>query len=203
MDHVIIVLHWGVEGEHYPTPDQIAVAHRAIDLGASAIIGIHPHAIQGIERFKHGFICYSLGNFIFSDFDCDLVLEGHRSSVFARLSKANKESIGVEFFFEKDKVSISTIKAFKLDDYFLPNEIPVDQLNVDFSKLNASVNAYVNKNSGYLGQINGPQIVTRFSDGKYGNYYALKPIRAGPARARLKAVLTRWLRHFSNNRAAT
>jgi hypothetical protein len=47
--------------------------------------------------------------------------------------------------------------------------------------------------SGYLRQITGPQIVTRFSDSKYGNYYVLKPIRAGPASTRLKVLLTLWV----------
>lgn len=36
VDHIIVVLHWGEENFYYPTPDQIAIAHRAIDLGASA-----------------------------------------------------------------------------------------------------------------------------------------------------------------------
>jgi Bacterial capsule synthesis protein PGA_cap len=193
VDHVIVALHWGAEDAHYPTPDQIAVAHRAIDLGASAIIGNHPHAIQGIERYKDGFICYSLGNFIFSDLDCEILNQGNRVRMDGRLSKANKESIGVEFAFEKNKVSLRSIKAYKLDDHFLPNEVPIDRLHVNFSRLNASVEAYVNENSGYLEQINGPQIVTRFSNGKSGNYYLLKPISAGPASARLKVVLTRLL----------
>jgi poly-gamma-glutamate synthesis protein (capsule biosynthesis protein) len=41
------------------------VAHAAIDAGATAIIGHHPHQLQGIELYKGGIIFYSLGNFSF------------------------------------------------------------------------------------------------------------------------------------------
>jgi poly-gamma-glutamate capsule biosynthesis protein CapA/YwtB (metallophosphatase superfamily) len=40
-------------------------ARALIDAGADAIIGHHPHVLQGIERYKHGVVAYSLGNLIF------------------------------------------------------------------------------------------------------------------------------------------
>ncbi len=64
-DHVIVSLHWGIEHVHYPSPDQIDLAHRLIDQGASVILGHHPHALQGIEEYHGGLIAYSLGNFQF------------------------------------------------------------------------------------------------------------------------------------------
>jgi poly-gamma-glutamate synthesis protein (capsule biosynthesis protein) len=64
-DAVIVVLHWGREYEDEPRKDQIRAAHAMIDAGATAIIGHHPHVLQAIERYKHGVIAYSLGNFIF------------------------------------------------------------------------------------------------------------------------------------------
>ena len=176
VDHVIVVLHWGEEHVHYPTPDQIAMAHRAIDLGASAIIGMHPHVIQGIERYRNGFICYSLGNFIFSDVECDLTREGNRVRFFQRLLRANKESIGVEFVIDKDRISLDTIKAYRLDRHFLPAEVPLSRLHTNLSKLNTRLAVYVKQNSDYLAKINGPQLTKRFSDGKYNNHYLLTPI---------------------------
>lgn len=62
VDHLIILPHWGLEYSPMPTPDQVEFAHRAIDLGASAIIGHHSHTIQGIEHYKGSIIAYSLGN---------------------------------------------------------------------------------------------------------------------------------------------
>ena len=64
-DVVIISLHWGLDNVQYPSPEQIALAHKLIDAGATVILGHHPHVIQGIERYKSGLIAYPLGNFQF------------------------------------------------------------------------------------------------------------------------------------------
>lgn len=62
---IVVQVHWGIEGENYPTVDQISLAHSAIDLGADLVIGHHPHVLQGIEKYKGKMIAYSLGNFCF------------------------------------------------------------------------------------------------------------------------------------------
>lgn len=64
-DAVIVVLHWGVEYTDDPIKDETEAAHAFIDHGAIAVIGTHPHVLQGIERYKNGVIAYSLGNFVF------------------------------------------------------------------------------------------------------------------------------------------
>ena len=66
--HVVVSLHWGYQYDLYPDPEQIATAHKIIDLGALIVYGHHPHVLQGMERYKHGLILYSLGNFFFPDF---------------------------------------------------------------------------------------------------------------------------------------
>lgn len=67
-DVICISLHWGREYFRYPDPWQITVARRLIDAGAHIIAGHHPHVVQGVERYKHGVIFYSLGNFFLPDF---------------------------------------------------------------------------------------------------------------------------------------
>jgi poly-gamma-glutamate capsule biosynthesis protein CapA/YwtB (metallophosphatase superfamily) len=62
---VIINFHWGQERKYTPNSIQKKLAHSAIDNGADLIIGHHPHVIQGIEKYKDRYICYSLGNFCF------------------------------------------------------------------------------------------------------------------------------------------
>lgn len=62
-DFVVVSLHWGTENVFYPAPSQVVLAHTLIDQGASIILGHHPHVVQGIERYRHGLIAYSLGNF--------------------------------------------------------------------------------------------------------------------------------------------
>jgi len=64
-DYIVISLHWGTENVFYPSPAQIELAHKLIDNGATLILGHHPHVVQGIEKYKHGLIAYSLGNFQF------------------------------------------------------------------------------------------------------------------------------------------
>jgi poly-gamma-glutamate synthesis protein (capsule biosynthesis protein) len=67
-DLVCVSLHWGYEYSRYPSPDQIALAHRIIDHGAAIVVGHHPHLVQGYERYRQGVIFYSLGNFFFPDY---------------------------------------------------------------------------------------------------------------------------------------
>lgn len=64
-DLVIVEVHWGEEGSGTPSEEQISLAHRAVDLGADLVIGHHPHVLQGVEKYKGKYICYSLGNFCF------------------------------------------------------------------------------------------------------------------------------------------
>jgi len=63
--HVIPFFHWGREGTTQPEPYQVELAHAAIDAGAAAVIGSHPHVLQGIEVYQGKPIAYSLGNFVF------------------------------------------------------------------------------------------------------------------------------------------
>ncbi|MDH5656353.1 MAG: CapA family protein [Spirochaetia bacterium] len=64
-DHVIVSIHWGIEYSPRPDRNQIIIARRMIDFGATAVIGHHPHIPQAVEYYKHGVIAYSLGNFLF------------------------------------------------------------------------------------------------------------------------------------------
>ncbi len=65
VDLICLSFHWGNEYIHYPSWQQIELGRKAIDYGADLIIGHHPHVVQPVERYKHGYIVYSLGNFIF------------------------------------------------------------------------------------------------------------------------------------------
>lgn len=69
IDAVILTPHWGNENSHHPNPRQRQLARAAIDAGAAAVIGAHPHVLQPwttyvTEHDREGFIAYSLGNFV-------------------------------------------------------------------------------------------------------------------------------------------
>ena len=67
-DVVIVSMHHGIEYMPKPTAAQIAFAHAAIDAGATLVIGHHPHVVQPSEVYRGGLIFYSLGNFIFDQY---------------------------------------------------------------------------------------------------------------------------------------
>ncbi|MCK9251523.1 MAG: CapA family protein [Clostridiales bacterium] len=66
-DFVLVVMHGG--NEHNPVPAPIVVDRyrTLIDIGADAVIGMHPHCPQGYEVYEGKPIVYSTGNFLFGN----------------------------------------------------------------------------------------------------------------------------------------
>lgn len=69
VDAVILVPHWGVEDSHRVRAEERLLAQAAIEAGAAAVIGTHPHVLQPWEKHvtrdgREGLIVYSTGNFI-------------------------------------------------------------------------------------------------------------------------------------------
>jgi len=64
-DIIIVSFHWGNEYSEKVSDFQKKMGHATIDAGADAVVGHHPHVLQGIEFYKNKPIVYSLGNFIF------------------------------------------------------------------------------------------------------------------------------------------
>ncbi len=75
VDTLIVSFHFGVE-YHDHTSRQEDLAHRAIDDGATLVIGSHPHIAQDLEKYKDGLIAYSLGNFIFDQYFSEKTMQG-------------------------------------------------------------------------------------------------------------------------------
>lgn len=100
--HLIAFLHWGDE---YLTQNiyQQAFAHKLIDRGVDAIIGSHPHVVQGIEVYNGKPIFYSLGNFIFDQYWRDKVEDGYM----VRMSSIDEYEI-VPIHSERSVPSIAT-----------------------------------------------------------------------------------------------
>jgi poly-gamma-glutamate synthesis protein (capsule biosynthesis protein) len=78
---VIVSMHHGIEYTTKPTKAQIEFAHAAIDAGAKLVIGHHPHVIQPRETYQGGLIFYSLGNFIFDQFQREATQHGEIAEV--------------------------------------------------------------------------------------------------------------------------
>ncbi len=64
-DIVVVSFHWGNEYKTRSNLEQQNIAHSLVNSGADMIVGHHPHVVEELERYKNGWISYSLGNFIF------------------------------------------------------------------------------------------------------------------------------------------
>ncbi|MCL1828542.1 MAG: CapA family protein [Oscillospiraceae bacterium] len=85
-DFTVVNIHWGVESTSVTEPYQRELGRICIDAGADAVIGNHPHVLQGAEFHKGKPIVYSTGNFWFSrtqTYSCllELVLSGEDVTV--------------------------------------------------------------------------------------------------------------------------
>jgi len=80
-DLLVVSIHWGVEYATAPRPDDVELAHKIMEAGASVIVGHHPHVLQPVETYRthdvppgpdgkggeagrDTVIFYSLGNFL-------------------------------------------------------------------------------------------------------------------------------------------
>ncbi len=64
-DRIVVTFHWGVPYEREPSSQDRAKAHFAVDCGADAVVGHHPHIVQPFEIYRGCPIFYSVGNFAF------------------------------------------------------------------------------------------------------------------------------------------
>lgn len=76
-DLVVVTIHWGVELDSQPRPEQVALGHRFVEAGADVIFGHHAHRLQPMEHYRGRPIFWGLGNFVWPDFS----LEGSTTGV--------------------------------------------------------------------------------------------------------------------------
>jgi poly-gamma-glutamate capsule biosynthesis protein CapA/YwtB (metallophosphatase superfamily) len=85
VDAVMLTPHWGSEGSPTPLASDRRYAREAVEAGATAVIGTHPHVLQPWEKVRtndgrEGLVIYSTGNFISNQ-----PSDAQRSSVIALL----------------------------------------------------------------------------------------------------------------------
>jgi poly-gamma-glutamate synthesis protein (capsule biosynthesis protein) len=68
-DHVVVTVHWGEEFRECPSVVQVELARRLAAAGADAVVGHHPHVVQGLQTITAGDrttpVAYSVGNLLF------------------------------------------------------------------------------------------------------------------------------------------
>lgn len=103
-DIVIVSFHYGEEYFSEPIPFQISISQTAIDGGADLVVGHHPHVVQKIEKYKSGYIAYSLGNFIFDQ----------------GFSEETRKGLILKVLVEDGKIKEVIPIKIKLNKYFQP-----------------------------------------------------------------------------------
>ncbi|MGD0095758.1 MAG: CapA family protein [Terracidiphilus sp.] len=68
-DLLVVSIHWGIEYAPAPRPEDVEMAHKMLEAGASVIVGHHPHVLEPVETYRtqdgrDTVIFYSLGNFV-------------------------------------------------------------------------------------------------------------------------------------------
>ena len=97
-DFIVPVFHWGIEYQREPNDEQKAIADFCLSLGATLVVGSHPHVVQPVQRYRKNndsvTICWSLGNFVsnqrqlHTDGGMSLLVEITRTAGKTRVSKA-------------------------------------------------------------------------------------------------------------------
>jgi len=135
-DLVIVSVHCGEEYQPLPSAYQKYIGRKFIDWGASAVIGHHPHIIEGMEIWKDKPIFWSLGNFIF---DQDWSKETQQGmAIKIVVDKLNYEFILYPVIIEKGQVSFAEGE----------NKVRLVKLFIDRSELNDAM--IVNVNEGVI-----------------------------------------------------
>ncbi len=70
-DIVIVTIHWGVELDTQPRPEQVELGHAFVRAGADAIFGHHAHRLQPLEHYRGRPIFWGLGNFVWPNFSAE------------------------------------------------------------------------------------------------------------------------------------
>jgi poly-gamma-glutamate synthesis protein (capsule biosynthesis protein) len=103
-DFVIISMHSGTEYAPEPNDRQVAFARAVIDAGATLVLGHHPHVVQTSERYKNGYIVYSLGNFVFDQM----------------WSLETRQGLIAEFTFSQDGIEKADLTPVIIENYAQP-----------------------------------------------------------------------------------
>ena len=92
-DITLVIIHGGHEGNFYASPRMIKQYRFLAEQGASAVLGHHPHCVNGYEEHKGVPIFFSLGNLFFP---WKTTFPGWHTGIMLRLTIAEKNSLSWE-----------------------------------------------------------------------------------------------------------
>lgn len=121
VDHLVLLLHWGLEYVHHPTPDQARLAQAAIAHGARLVLGHHSHVLHGVQQIGRGLVAYSLGNLT----DAAVDWQGPKRRYTAPLRDVDREGALLRVSLDRGGVVASQLDPLWLDDDGQPGDADV------------------------------------------------------------------------------
>ena len=173
-DFLVIIAHGGHEEYHYPSPRIKKLYRFFVDVGADAVIGHHPHVIQGYEEYKSRPIFYSIGNYFFPSIE-KLFLNHEGFVVILELVKDNLTYSILPYTQCLDSYSVNLIEGGQ-DIEFMDRLNSLSKKITDDKMLEKEWEGLVQNKKDYF--INSlfpfnPKITNRFV--KYGLYKLFTP----------------------------
>lgn len=120
-NHVLVIVHGGIEGYQLPTPRMKRTYHHLIDIGADAVVNHHQHCFSGYEIYQGKPIFYGLGNFCFD-------WEGRKKSIW-------NEGYAIQLIFNKS-ITFEIIPFIQCDVKPCVSICPEEHYNIRIKKLN-------------------------------------------------------------------
>ena len=109
-DVVVVYPHWGTQYVHEPVPEQRDVGRRLVEAGATAVIGSHPHWVQGMDLHQGRLIAHSLGNFVFD----------------MTFSTQVQQGMALELVFWGDRPMAARLWPYRIGDRYVPRWLDGD-----------------------------------------------------------------------------
>ena len=110
VDVVVVYPHWGTQYVHEPVPEQRDVGRRLVEAGATAVVGSHPHWVQGMDLHQGRLIAHSLGNFVFD----------------MTFSTQVQQGMALELVFWGDRPMAARLWPYRIGDRYVPRWLDGD-----------------------------------------------------------------------------
>ncbi len=146
VDAIIITPHWGDEYVNTPNAIQKEFGRKWIEMGATAVIGSHPHVLQPMEKVvtkdgREGFIIYSLGNFVSNQGGKESECAGEKSCLAKKLAQRSSVTLFLGLTKNSSGTFINGVKALpmRMVNQYDNDKIKLDLIEREFSEFDAEL----------------------------------------------------------------
>ncbi|MBW9212995.1 MULTISPECIES: CapA family protein [Terrabacteria group] len=155
VDVVLVAIHWGIEYQDMPSPEQKRLAQALADAGTDIIIGNHPHTIQPIQWLNNrkSIVFYAFGNMISDQWNREQSMNGYMASI--RINKTidngittiTLDDLKTEFIYTYSKPRNHNFKVYpysQLSTKLYPNK---EKMNKTLTKVITALDSSIPVNN--------------------------------------------------------